>query len=376
MDQKHSKNAQSSIPSKSMIDFLTKAQTNVAMKLVRAAKRSSAKAGRTRKGKGSSGGNPKMAPNGVQSVIGTVGSMAPIAAVGKIGIADHTVDVSYVTGGIYIGNGTLGAAHQAYFQDLQNNLWTSAVPVLLRDRDTNPLLVPNYASNVTKYFAEAEVLDASLEFQSRQPSTAINSTVATAAMRGFQSTPHINVSGTPTPVAASTVLSAEGGCRMGGYQNRVISLKNLIAGGKGAEEKKFFTNAFSGSPLTDGQAFQTQGAMASFVVGGTGDAGGTYDGTKTHDVIVRLRLRLRDFVGLLYEAAYFGDEKRSSGDKKTPGEPGWEDAALAAGRPSQRTAASAAATPPVPILSRSTEPSPDSSVKSAGPSGSRPGWFG
>lgn len=306
-DQKHSRAQSSSIPSKSLVDFVERAKADLwratqrAMKSTRNSKKQNKRA---------SGGSVMSAPGKTQSMP----IAAPVSQPGKIGLADHEREFSYVCGTVYIGNGTLGTAGVVYFKDLQGNLWTSPIPVLLRDTDTTPKLVPVYGSDVTKYFAQAEVLGARVEFQSKQPSTTNAITVITGVLKGTNSA-FVFGTGTPSQISAANALSASASARMAGYQSRIIDLMPFVAGGFGPKQRIFQVTQYSGLPTSTGSAQAVRENMATFLVAGAADT--AFNGFETHDVIIRLRVRLMDFIGMLYAAGVVGEAKTASG--RAPG---------------------------------------------------------
>jgi hypothetical protein len=96
---------------------------------------------------------------------------------------------------------------------------------------------------------------------------------------------------------------------MAGYQTRVIDMTPFVAGGFGANQRIFQNAVFSAAQATTAVA-QTQAAPCAFLVTGSGDAGGSTNGVETHDVIVRVRVRLSDFIGTQYIANGPGVEQK------------------------------------------------------------------
>jgi hypothetical protein len=293
-----------------MLPFLDQAKSIIARAVQRAAKTDR----NLKKGKralaSTAASSTAVGRDGIRAFIGggAAPRQVPVHRMQRIGITDHSVDLSFVVGTVYVGNGTLGVGTNIYFKDTQGNVWSSPVPVYVHDTDSSPKLVPSYANDVTKHFAGYDIEELFLEFASKQPSTSIALTLITAPYRGAGFAPVFGT-GTPAALTVATALSVSGMQRMAGYESRLIDMKPYIANGGGSRQNSFLTSAYQAGASTTA-VIQTRGAPCGFLVAGLGDAGGSMNGFETHDVIVRCRLRLRDFIGTQYITNGFGGPRR------------------------------------------------------------------
>jgi hypothetical protein len=369
MDQKHSskKSAQSSIPSKSMLDFLTRATRQVK----KAAKR------KRPKGRGSA---PTMGNVVSSTVVDVPAARVTRLANGRIGLADRRREwISFQTGGVYTGlTGTLGGTGSVYFSDLTGTIWNGIMPVLIRD--TDGYRVPSFVEDSVKHFARESVHKCLVDFLPTSSSTGTGTTVLAGPVRGADFPPGASAtSGALAENPPEDVLGMAGSCQFGSWERQTLDLSSMIAGGSGANQNEFsLSNAgWKRSVGTATPLNFANGGIAGFALSGEAAAGDT--GRQTHRVIVRLLVDLLDFIGGFAAAGpVIGSKIKHPVDEK-------KQASVKPEAPSDASGGRALSRPP-PLRRSELEDTPtmvdrpdsraDSNVKSA-PSGSgRPGWFG
>lgn len=332
MDSKHSgKSALSSVPSKSFVDFLVKAESRVSRMVAKGEKKTK------RKPKSRKGGSGDVMGNGVSSRVVDVPAarLTRLSSV-KIGLMDrHSEEISFVTGKIVTGQtGTLGTTNQVYFQDLSGAVWNGITPVVFND--TSGVRVPSFVTDVVKHYARVRVQAAELDLLPISSSTSNGTTILCAPVRGAVQNPGASATtGTLTQNTQDQLLSMAGSCQFGSWERQRIGLTSSIAGGSGPRQNEFSTSN-SGWQDSSGDQQLQPGGICGFAISGTGQSPST--GVNTHLVVVRMRVDLLDFIGGLFSTVSFTARNPPHELKEqSPAQgPALASASHMTGRPSQR----------------------------------------
>lgn len=252
--------------------------------------------GGKKKGKGGGGNGVGQAVISVSSV-GAAFSASP-SRVGMSDVTRHTI--SWLTGYVYVGNGTLGATDSVYFSTPGGKLVVAnatkglGVPLLPMDADVGA----SYAQDVMKHYGRYRVVDAWLDVSSVAPATSNSMVAIVAPARGNSLGVGQTVTDTTAAHTGVNVLGMAAAVQVPSWGSCRISLRSFIAGGSGPQQNEFNVNSGDGSTGIAGQDGYagTMVVPASFVVTGSNQSAGLR-GTNQHYVIATMVVDLLDFVG-------------------------------------------------------------------------------
>jgi len=231
-----------------------------------------------------------------QLYAGAAVALRDLPRIGMKDIRGH--EISYLTGYVYVGNGTLGATDSVYFVDPTKTYTVTAdsyganVPIAPSD----PYVGASYVKDVMKHYARVVIRKQTIAFLSLNPSTTNSMVVVAAAFRGAG---NIGTITTDTTASATytNIVSATGAKQFASWESGVMDATWAIAGGGGAQQNDFQIAAPIGLNTVNGSTEAYQGCISStFQVSGNNSSTGLR-GTVTHAVIVQLVVDLVDYVG-------------------------------------------------------------------------------
>jgi len=200
------------------------------------------------------------------------------------------LEIGYLAGYTYVGNGTLGADDSVYLVDpTVASTVIGGLPIVPADATFGQ----SYVADVEKHFARKVVHDIRVEFSSLNPSTSNSMVINVGPHRGG------DVDGTTamdTTAANSqaAVMGMQDQMQLASWQSGCLEMRNYIAGGAGSLQNEFDINS-AGNTTTFNDSI-TALAPAGFYVSGSSSTS-SLRGTKVHAVIVYIRLSYLDFLG-------------------------------------------------------------------------------
>lgn len=226
-----------------------------------------------------------------------------------IGLPDLRMHkVSWVTGFVYVGDGTNGATDSVYFRTAGANGGTAnnltpgnsgggANPVLGSD----PNLGQAYVADVEKHYSRKVLRRARLRAVSVQPSTANNMMTCIAPVRGCGASGDTAVFWAATTAAPTlqNTMGMSGAKTCTSYESLELDLTPYIAGGSGAKQDEFSINRDGDTTAANwgGGSIDLAGiAACAFVVAGTNSTA-ALRGVNTHYVIIDTWCDYLDFLG-------------------------------------------------------------------------------
>jgi len=214
--------------------------------------------------------------------------------IGMSDLINHRV--SYLTGYIYVGNGTLGATDSVYFIEPTGTYTVCGGPIAVVPSD--PTVGASYVTDVDKHFSRKVVKRTFLRLEPLYPSTANSMSVIVGPLRGpAGSALSLFKSDTTAANAYTNVLSLSGSVQAASWEDLIIDLTPYIAGGSGAKQNEFAV-AIQG-PIADSfgvAGFNPINVPCCFAVSGHNSTS-ALRGTQTHAVIIEQVYDLVDFVG-------------------------------------------------------------------------------
>jgi hypothetical protein len=223
-----------------------------------------------------------------------------LPTVGMSDLMQHRI--TWVTGTIYVGNGTLGAANSVYLANqaasdtyvagTNGGFW---VPFAPADAD----LGTTYAASIMKLYRRLRIRKAKVHLLTVQSSTTNNAVVAIAPCRGPPGAAEIVQQQTNTAAAQTlqNLMSISGMDSCDSFENLTLDLTPYIAGGAGAQQNEF---AIANSIVANedpGQTFSPIGVVpCAFQVAGNSTVS-ALQGTVLHNVVCEMVCDLLDFVG-------------------------------------------------------------------------------
>jgi len=214
----------------------------------------------------------------------------------KIGLPDlRSHRVSWITGYIWVGNGTIGATDSVYFvRSDQSQTVLPCVPVLSSDA----VLGQTYCADVEKHYARKVIKRQWLHLISVQPATSNNMMVAIVPVKGAGDTVHVTVQA--TTAAANTLantIGMSGVMTANSYESKSMDMTKYIGGGAGADQNDFAIQGNAAQTSVVGQAVDGGGYVPSvFYVAGNSTTTGLR-GTATHMVVIEQECDFVDFIG-------------------------------------------------------------------------------
>lgn len=244
-------------------------------------------------------GNGRARSNG-QGRVQTAKNFAPAAVsikgmrVGMSDLLNHTI--SWLTGFIYVGNGTLGATNSVYFCD-STKTYTILKNIPVAGSDS--LLGASYISDIEKHYARKRINTQKLTLLPLFPSTANSMTVIVAPEKGPGGTYEVN-SHTDTTAANlyTNVLSMNRAKQVSSWEQLDIDLTPFIAGGSTGRQNEFSIDSLTGT--ADEVGLNNTNSLGviptTFAVSGNNSTT-ALQGTVTHAVVITQNVDLIDFLG-------------------------------------------------------------------------------
>jgi hypothetical protein len=263
------------------------------------ARRRAAATGRSRRPLKSTRRTVVRSSNG-QGRMRTMGTAAPAAVSIKgmrVGMSDVLAhNISWLTGFIYVGNGTLGATDGVYFGDTSKTFTIlKNIPIAASDS----VLGASYCSDIEKHYARKRIRSQKLTLLPLYPSTSNSMTVIIAPERGPGGT---GGAATHTDTTAANlytnILSMNGAKQVASWEQLDLDLTPYIAGGSGAKQNEFSVDAlYAASTELGSNQPNGEGLIpTTFAVSGNNGTSGLR-GTVTHAVVISQVVDYIDFLG-------------------------------------------------------------------------------
>lgn len=238
-------------------------------------------------------------------------------AVGMRDLVAH--EVAYVSGYIYVGNGTNGATDSVYFRTAGGNYivpnagaltaGAGQVPVL----STDSLIGQSYVEDIEKHYSRKRVRKLKMTLVSLQPSTSNSMVVAVAPVRGCGQSGQTAVAWATTEAGSTlqNTLGMSGAKSCASWESLTLDLTPSIAGGSGADQKEFsIASESNDSEWGQGNLDLDMVAPCAFIVSGQNSTT-ALRGTNTHYVLVSMIVDYLDFIAgnpVIIPAVTFGTE--------------------------------------------------------------------
>lgn len=246
----------------------------------------------------------RMASQGRQ--LGMVGA-AVLVRQPRIGIPDiQRIKLAWVCGSVYIGNNTLGANDQVYFQSASGT-YTIVGPVAIAPGDAD--IGASYMTSLLKLFRRTRYHKLRACFCAVQSSTTNNLTLTAAPVRGppgyvetGNGTSHTDATAALTQL---NVMSMAGSRTVDSFEDLELDLTKHIAGGSGATQNEFAVAGDPNGSICSSAQHLLGISPSAFVVGGNSTVS-SLRGTASHRVVIEAEMDLMDFVGgvpILYPEA-------------------------------------------------------------------------
>jgi hypothetical protein len=215
--------------------------------------------------------------------------------------------ISWIAGGVLVGDGTLGNANGVYFLDVAGTKVAQAGV----DGDNNPLasLIPicgpdgtygaSYVKAIFQLYRRVRYRAIRVSFVPLQSSTANNMTLSAAPIRGppeYEEVVSLSTGANDTQTQAS-VMSMSGSQTRDSFEQLDLDLTPYIAGGSGPKQNEF-SNGGEDGKIADDSAGAIGRVPACFVVSGNSTLA-ALQGTVTHYVVVETIVDLYDFTGAM-----------------------------------------------------------------------------
>ena len=223
---------------------------------------------------------------------------------GRIGMRDlraHTV--SWVTGFVYVGDGTNGATNSVYFRcngaDLIVPSTSGGGQTPILGAETN--LGQSYVSDIEKHYSRKRLNRLRLHIVSVQPGTSNSMVAAVAPVRGCGGSGDTVAFWGATTAAPTlqNVMGMSGVKSLASWETTTIDMTHFIAGGSGPRQNEFSINRdgdSAGGTWGGGNLDLIGIAPAAFVVSGSNSTT-ALRGTNTHFVVVETTCDYLDFLG-------------------------------------------------------------------------------
>jgi len=227
---------------------------------------------------------------------GSVGNAALIRQprIGMPDLMSHVV--SWVCGGVYIGNNTLGANDGVYFVD-STKTYTNPYPTAVLGADA--LIGASYVVSIEKLYRRKRYRRVRIQFLAVQSSTTNNMTLTVAPVRGppgFGETGS-GQAGTVAPITQAAAMSLTGAKTVDSFEDANLDLTPFIAGGSGALQNEFaIASSVNAASILVTPANLLGVSPAAFVVAGNSTVT-ALRGTLTHQVVIETVVDYLDFVG-------------------------------------------------------------------------------
>ncbi len=226
----------------------------------------------------------------------------------RIGIMDLRAHrVSWITGYIYVGDGTHGATDAVYFRCANSNLivpYSGAgpaftggqIPVLSSDGNIGQ----TYMSDIEKHYSRKRVNRCSLRVVPLVPSTANSCQITVAPVRGASQSGDTACVWTSTDAPPSLVntMGMAGAKSTASWSELELDLTSYIAGGSGPRQNEFnlsLDGASAGNAWGSGGLDLTMIAPCAFVVSGSNSTT-ALRGQNVALVVIEQVIDLLDFI--------------------------------------------------------------------------------
>lgn len=213
-------------------------------------------------------------------------------------------EVSYVTGYVYVGDGTHGATDSVYFRLVgSNNIVPNAgayvggggqIPILPCDVQIGQ----SYVKDIEKHFSRKRLRSLKITLVSLQPSTANSMVVTLAPVRGLGQAGETAYAWATTDAGSTlqNTLGMAGAKSCASWESLSLDLTPYIAGGSGPDQKEF-TIGNDGGDNSFGNADLDLDMVSpcAFVIAGQNSTA-ALRGTNTHYVLVSMVVDYLDFI--------------------------------------------------------------------------------
>lgn len=224
--------------------------------------------------------------------------MAVIVRLPQLGMSDllrHRI--TYLTGTVYVGNGTLGATNGVYMATPAGTplVVSGLIPIAPAD----PQIGQAYVTAIEKLYRRKVYRSLKVHLKAVQSSTTNNAVVGIAPIRGPPGAAEIatTTTGTTAPTSLGALMSVQGFQTCDSFEDTTLDLTPYIAGGSGSAQNEFAIAAAANAPNVLGSTQDLLGVLpASFQIAGNSTVVGL-QGTSTHYVIVEMVCDYLDFVG-------------------------------------------------------------------------------
>jgi len=211
--------------------------------------------------------------------------------------------VSWVAGGIFVGDATLGASNGVYFCSVDGTTIcaqtgrTPFIPIAGQDDSFGA----TYVKAIFELYRRVRYRSIKVHFIPLQSSTANNLTLTAAPVRGspgYHEIATFSTGATVAPASQAAVMSMNGSRTRDSFEQLDLDLTPFIAGGSGPKQNEFAVAGEDSKISGDETALYIGRIPACFVVSGNSTVGGIR-GTVTHYVVVEAVVDLYDFVGAI-----------------------------------------------------------------------------
>ncbi len=218
----------------------------------------------------------------------------------QIGMRDlKGLEISFLAGYVYVGNGTLGNTDDVYIQDTTKTYINKFVAstsgyqagVSLEMTDINQRLrPPSYVTDVVKHFSRYRVRSVEVELVSLQPATSNSMIAQISPVRGAGDSASLNMNtGIVAGATLANTIGMTGSRKFCSWESGYMDFTPYVAGGFGPRQDEFTLDVNNGTAIKD------TGIPCALVVSGQNSTAGLR-GTQTHAIVYRFCVDLLDFV--------------------------------------------------------------------------------
>jgi len=223
----------------------------------------------------------------------------------SLGLQDvEGLQISYLSGYLYVGNNTLGNNLSVYFVDSAGtHVFTSPVPLSPSDA----AIGQSYVADVFKHFMRRRYRSIKLHCLSLQPNTTNNMVANVAPVRGGAITASVSTT-TGSALAQAGVMGMKGHQQFPVWDGATYDLTPYIAGGSGSAQNEFNQSQSAAVESIPSAASLSLASPCGFAVSGSAITS-TLEGENTHAVIIEMVVDLLDFVASILPGGTVNDPK-------------------------------------------------------------------
>jgi len=220
-------------------------------------------------------------------------TFAPLST--RSGLPDFsTVQIEYLAGFVYVGNGTLGATDSVYFMDATSTFTLPGhIPILSADS----IVGQTYVADIEKHFARKVYKTIELHLISLQPATSNNMMVVIAPIRGQGSSDITTaITNTGASLTLGNVVGMSDVKSAASYESIQLNMSPYIAGGSGSRQNEFDIQNNNANANFISNNGLTGIVPCCFALSGQ-NLTAALRGSKTHMVVIRQVVDWVDFIG-------------------------------------------------------------------------------